>query len=151
MGTKQLLMTVAAGLPLSVVFADLPPTAVKPAVEIVEQLEKMEYGPFIEVSFDDGYWEVEAYKNELPYELVIDGRSGKVLSERRDDAEPRPASDAQPLSKVLQTLIKAGYNNIDEIAFERTYWEIEVWRLSGNRELQVDPKTGEVLSDRLDD
>ena len=52
-------IAVVAGVPLTVVLADQPDPDMKPIVEIVEQLEGKGYGPFIEVSFDDGRWEVE--------------------------------------------------------------------------------------------
>jgi hypothetical protein len=140
-----------AAVPVSVVLAERPPADAKPIVEFVEQLEKQGYGPFIEFSFDDGHWEVEVYKEDVPYELAVDGRTGKILSEHRDDAEPRPPRDAQPLSKILRTLIKAGYTDINEVSFERRYWEIEAFREDGKHEIHIHPTTGEVISDRRDD
>ncbi len=137
--------------PLALVFADQPSADSKPIVEIVEQLEQQGYGPFTEVSFDDGYWEVEAYKQEAPYELAVDARSGRILSEHRDDAEPRPPRDSQPLSRLLRTLNTAGYHAISEVSFERRYWEVESLRADGKHEIHVDPKTGEVINDRRDD
>jgi len=96
-------------LPLAFVSADQAPADAKSIVQIVQQLEQMGYGPFTEVSFDDGNWEVEVYKQDAPYELAVEPRSGKILSEHRDDAEPHPPSDSQPLSQILRTLGKAGY------------------------------------------
>lgn len=153
MKLKQSLIAIAAvtGVPLSVVLADRPKAEVKPVVEIVERLEQQGYGPFIEVSVDDGYWEVEVYKKDTPYELAVEGRSGRVLYEHRDDAEPRPPGEAQSLSRILRTLIKAGYTNIDEVSFERRYWEIEAFRENGKHEIHVHPTSGEVISDRRDD
>ncbi len=120
-------------------------------MEIVEQFEHQGYGPFIELSFDDGFWEVEVYKQDAPYELAVDARSGKTLSEHRDDAGPRPPRDAQPLSRILRGLEKAGYAEIEEVSFERRYWELEVLRADGKHEIHVDPKTGAIINDRLDD
>lgn len=144
-------IAVVAGVPLTVVLADQPSPDMKPIAEIVEQLEGKGYGPFIEVSFDDGRWEVETYKNDAPYELSVDPRTGNVLSEHRDDAEPRPPRDAQSLSRILHGLVNAGYTNIDDVAFERRYWEVECLRKDGKREIHVNPTTGEIISDRLDD
>lgn len=140
-----------AAIPLSVALAERPPATAKPIADIVEQLEKKGYGPFSEISFDDGYWEVEVYKDDAPYELAVDALTGSVHSEHRDEAEPRPPRDAQPLSRILRTLIKAGHTNIEEVSFERRYWEIELRRQDGKREILVDPTTGEVISDRRDD
>lgn len=154
--TTSLLAAIAvaaavATAPLSAVFADYPPAGVKRIVDIVDQLEEAGYGPFIEISFDDGYWEVEVYKGDTPYELAVDGRTGKVRSEYRDDAEPRPPRDALPLSKILRKVAQAGFTNIHEVSFERRYWEIESFRDDGKHEILVHPVTGEVINDRLDD
>jgi len=143
--------TLAAGLPLSTARAAQPPSDLKSMIEVVEQLEGQGYGPFIEVDFDRGNWEVEVYKADTQYELTVDGRTGKVLSEYRDDAEPRPPADAQPLSKLLHTLTQAGYTSFDDASFERRYWEIECYRADGEHEIHVNPTTAEVVSDRRDD
>lgn len=139
-----------AALPMSVLFAERPPADAKPIVEIVEQLEQQGYGPFSELDFDDGQWEVEVYRNDTAYELAVDEHTGKILSEHRDDAEPRPPRDAQPLSQILRKITKSGYANIEDISFERRYWEIEALREDGKHELHVEPSTGEVISDRRD-
>lgn len=122
-----------------------------PMASVVAQLEQEGYSPFTELSMDDGAWEVEAYKGDVPYELRVDVRTGEILSEHRDDSEPRPPQDAKPLSEVLRLLTKAGYENIDDVSFERRYWEFEVYRQDGEHEIHVDPLTGEVVSDRIDD
>lgn len=144
-------IAVIAAVPVSVVLADRPPADARPMIEVVEQLENQGYGPFVELSFDDGHWEVEVYKKDVPYELAVDGRIGKILSEHRDDVGPHPSNDAQSLSQILRTLINDGYTDIDEVSFERRYWEIEAFREDGKREIHVHPTTGEIMSDRRDD
>lgn len=141
---------IAAGW-MSLAPADYPAANAKPIVEIVEQLEKQGYGPFSELDFDDGYWEIEVYKNDTAYELLIDAQSGEILSEHRDDPEPRPPRDAKPLSQILRSLLDAGYTNIHDVSLERRYWEVEAFRQRSKRELHVHPVTGEIISDRLDD
>jgi uncharacterized membrane protein YkoI len=37
------------------------------------------------VEFDDGRWEIEAYRQGRKFELKVDPHSGSVLSERADD------------------------------------------------------------------
>lgn len=140
-----------ASVPLSVMLADAPTAGVKPIVEIVEQLEASGYGPFREASFDHGNWEIEVYKDNTPYELAVEGRTGTILFEHRDDAGPRPPSDAQPLSHILRQLLKAGFSNISDFSFERRYWEIESLRENVRREILVHPVTAEIISDRRDD
>jgi uncharacterized membrane protein YkoI len=142
---------IAMAATAAAVLADQPPADAKPITVIVEQLEKDGYGPFIEVSFDDGYWEVEAYKKDVQYELAVDCRTGKIVSEHRDEAEPRPPRDSQPLSEILRRLSKSGNTAIDEVSFEYRYWEVESRRNDGKHEIQVDPKTGKIINDRLDD
>lgn len=147
----QLFATVVAVAAASISLADHPAADDTPIVDIVQQLEKQGYGPFSEIDFDDGNWEVEVYKDEAAYELAVDGRTGKILSEHRDDAEPRPPRDAQPLSQILRALIKAGYTDLHDVSFERRYWEVEAFREGGKRELHIQPRTGEIISDRRDD
>lgn len=140
-----------AAVSTSLALANHPTAEDKPVVEIVQQLEKQGYGPFSEVDFDDGNWEVEVYKDDKAYELTVDGRSGEILSEHRDDDASRPPRDAQPLSKILQALAKADYTRIHDVTFERRYWEVEAFRQGDKYELHVDPTTGEIISQRRDD
>jgi uncharacterized membrane protein YkoI len=140
-----------AAVSSSLALADRPAADDKPIVEIVQQLEQQGYGPFSELDFDEGNWEVEVYKDDAAYELTVDGRSGKILSEHRDDAEQRPPRDAQPLSQILHTLIKAGYTHVHDVSFERRYWEIEAFRQDAKYEIHVHPTTGEPISNRRDD
>ena len=114
-------------------------------------LEKAGYGPIVDVSLDDGVWEVEAYKDDASLELAIDPKTGKVLSEHRDDTDARPPKDSLKLSQLLRKLEKAGHANIEDVSFERRYWEVETHRDREQHELHVDPRTAEVISDRLDD
>ena len=149
--TQPLLASlVLSALPLAAVIADRPPADAKPLSVLVAQLEKAGYGPIVELSFDDGRLEVEAYKQDTGYELKVDPRSGKVLSEERDNHDERPPQDAQPLSAILAKLEKAGYTKISDVSFERRYWEIEAVNNQGERELHVDPNTGEILREKND-
>lgn len=143
-------VAVLAATPVSMVLADRPTPGVLPMVVVVEQLEKQGYGPFSDIEFEDGLWEVEAYKDGAAYELAVDSRTGAILSEHRDDAEHRPPQGALPLSQILRRLLKAGYTDIHDVSFERRYWEVEAYRPEGKRELHVHPMTGEVVSDRPD-
>lgn len=157
--STSLLYTLAAAalIPIgvtSIVGADGRATDSKalPMVEIVQRLEKDGYGPFAEISKDDGNWEVEVRKQDESLELTVDPVSGVVLSSHRDDSEPTPPAGSMPLSKLLQTVEKSGgYQQCDEVSFERRYWEIEVYKDGQKRELHVDPLTAKVIADRLDD
>lgn len=148
---KSFVLAAASVVPVAAVSADRPPADASPMLKIVAAVEKAGYSPIVDCSFDDGRWEVEAYREDQSLELTIDAKSGKILSEHRDDAETRPPKDAKPLSEVLAILDKAGYADIEDASFERRYWEVEASRENAQRELHVDPKSGEVVSDRVDD
>ena len=149
--TRSFLATAAViAAPLAFVSADQLPRNAKPLIEIVESLEREGYGPFSEISIDDGVWEAEVYQQNVPYELGIDACSGRTLSKYRDAAEPSPPGAGLPLSAVLRKLSKAGYGNIVDISFEHHSWEIEAHGPDGQHEIRVDPKTGKILKDRLD-
>ncbi|QDS91546.1 hypothetical protein FF011L_02760 [Roseimaritima multifibrata] len=121
-------------------------------VEIVQGLEKEGYGPFAELSRDDGRWEVEARKGNESLELTVDPLTGKVLSQHRDDPEQAPPAESMALSKLLQSVLDHGsYRNFEEVSFERRYWEIEIYKDGQKRELHVDPITAKVIADRIDD
>lgn len=123
----------------------------KSIAEIVELLEGQDYGPLVEISFDDGVWEVETYRGRESLELAVDPVSGEILSEHRDDSGPRPPQDGLVLSELLAKLADAGHTGIEEVSFERRYWEVELRRDNEKRELHVHPVTGEVIADRKDD
>ncbi|WP_417735371.1 PepSY domain-containing protein [Rosistilla oblonga] len=123
-----------------------------PLIEIVRHLEADGYKPFSEISMDDGKWEVEVRQNDVAYELTVDSFTGKILSQHRDDPDDHPAKDSLPLSEVLKSLAENdGYSDIDEVSFERRYWEVEAFKNRQKRELHVDPRTAKIIADRIDD
>lgn len=127
------------------------PAASKTLLEIVTKLETDGYGPITDVSRDDGNWEVETYKDGTAYELLVDPATGKIITEHRDDGDPKPPADAKKLSEIIKGLEAEGYTDINEVSFERKKWEVEAIRDRTKRELRVDPITGKVVSDRVDD
>ena len=62
-----------------------PPAEAKPLSAIVLALEQQGFGPIVEVEFDDGQWEVEAFKDGRKRKLKIDPVSGRITSDRPDD------------------------------------------------------------------
>lgn len=70
-------------MPLSA--ASRPPGDARPLSEIVAGLERQGYGPIVEVEFEDGRWEVEAYREGRRFDLRVDPYSGAVISERLED------------------------------------------------------------------
>jgi hypothetical protein len=146
-----MLLAAIATTPLIGQSDETPPADAKQLLEIVTSLEEAGYGPIVDVSFDDGTWEVECYREKIAYELLVDPSNGKVVSEHRDDAGATPPADAKLLSEIIASLAKAGYADFNDVSFEGQIWEVEARREGVKRELRVDPKTAEIISDRADD
>jgi uncharacterized membrane protein YkoI len=146
-----MLLAVLAVTPLVGFADDRLPANSKPLLEIVTTLEKAGYGPIVDASFDDGNWEVEVYREDTAYELLVNPSTGEVVSEHRDDAEAKPPAGAKLLSEIIKNLIDAGYADVNDVSFEGRTWEVEARRDDVKRELRVNPETAEVISDRADD
>lgn len=63
---------------------DKPPEGSKPLSEIVLKLEQAGYGPFEEIEFDDGRWEIDVYRNGEKRELHVDPKTGEVTKDKKD-------------------------------------------------------------------
>ena len=152
-GLGKMLAAVAAGVAPMVwtAWKEPPPEDAMPLAELVRGLEEKRYTPITEISFDDGVWEVEAYKDDRGRELDVDPTSGEVLREHDDDGDRKPPADAMALSELIRKVEDQGYNNLDDISFEGRSWEMEAVRDGKQRELKVDPASGKVTSDRPDD
>lgn len=61
--------------------------------------------------------------------------------------EDKPPPGAMALSMLLTKLEQQGYQPIVEVSLEDEHWEIEAYKTGEKRELEVNPNTGEVLSD----
>jgi uncharacterized membrane protein YkoI len=145
------LLVASAILPVAGRADEKPPANSKTIIEIVAGLEKQEYAPIIEVSFDDGVWEVEAYKGDAAFELTVDPSTGEIVNEHRDEGDRKPPADSLSLSEILSAVEKAGFAELNDVSFEGKSWEAEATRDSKKRELRIDGKTGKVIADRADD
>lgn len=65
--------------------AEVPPHDAKQLSEIVRALEEQGYIPIVEIEFEDGRWEIEAYKEGVKRELKVDPVSGMIMSDRKDN------------------------------------------------------------------
>jgi len=81
LGTSLALLT-----PMSnpVLADDQPSNNSRPLSDIMANLESQGFVP-TEVEYEDGLWEVEAYKNGVEHEVTIDSQSGKIVSIEADD------------------------------------------------------------------
>ena len=62
-----------------------PPANAKRLSDIVKSLEAQGFAPIVEVEFDDGLWEVQAFKDGRRRKIKIDPVSGDTKSDRPDD------------------------------------------------------------------
>ncbi|MEO9102133.1 MAG: PepSY domain-containing protein [Burkholderiaceae bacterium] len=69
----------------SAALADKPPTDIKKLSEIVIMLEKAGFDPISEIDFDDGHWEVDAYRNGEKREVHVDPKTGEITKDKKDD------------------------------------------------------------------
>ena len=63
---------------------DRPPADALKLSEVVQKLEQQGFHPIVDIEFDDGVWEIDAYRGADKRELQVDPRTGKVLRDRDD-------------------------------------------------------------------
>lgn len=61
----------------------LPANALKLS-EIISALEQQGFHPVTDVEFDDGVWEIDAYRGREKRELHVDPKTGQILRDRED-------------------------------------------------------------------
>jgi hypothetical protein len=135
---------------LSFLYADTPPRSAKPIAAVLELVTAGGYQSVTEISYDDGYWEVEALKGKAPVELHIDPKSGEIVRERADGPHPQLPAGAKTLGDIITALEKAGYGQIGKIELEHNGWEAEARRGVQWREILLD-FDGKIISDHPED
>ncbi len=63
---------------------DIPPTGSLKLSEVIQKLELEGFHPVVDVEFDDGVWEIDAYRGREKRELHVDPKTGKILRDRED-------------------------------------------------------------------
>lgn len=83
---KALLVStlLATTLGFSVSASDIPPADALKLSKIIEKLEQQGFAPIVDVEFDDGVWEIDAYRGKEKRELHVDPKTGKILRDRED-------------------------------------------------------------------
>ena len=66
-------------------------------------------------------------------------------------AGERPPANAKPLVEIINILEAQGYSPITEISMDDEVWEVEAYKNNEERELKVNPVTGQIVSDHKDD
>ena len=64
-----------------------------------------------------------------------------------DEALEVPPEGALPLSAIIANFEIAGHTSVTEVEFENGVWEVEFVVGDEEYELEIDPMTGEALSD----
>ena len=82
--TSLIAIVLLFGVPQAIA-GEIPPDNSMKLSEIVKSLESKGYSPITEISFDDGVWEAEAYKEGKERELKVNPVNAKIISDRPDD------------------------------------------------------------------
>lgn len=89
-------------------------------------------------------------KEKLISGIVLTAVVSSSLSASQVFAGERPPEGSKPLVEIIQALEAQGYQPITEISMDDGVWEVEAYKNNEERELRVNPMTGEILSDRRD-
>lgn len=65
-------------------------------------------------------------------------------------ADEAPPADAMPLSEVIKSVEDEGYERISDVSFDDGKWEVDAYKGEQKRDLEVDPHSGDILSDKED-
>ena len=80
------LMVAASALASTTAWASSrPPSGALPLSSLLLKLEQAGFSPVVEVEFDDGLWEIQAYKDNRKRRLKVDPMNGQITSDRPDD------------------------------------------------------------------
>lgn len=129
--------------------------AALPSVEQVAQhLRASGYTFVYDLELDDGFWQAKARQNiqSEKVEFVLHPQTLEVLSRVGRSggvANNQPVLGADQVQIALQ---QAGYSRVRSIEFDDGFWEAEATNSANQSvELRVDPTTGRVVSEQLDD
>lgn len=89
-------------------------------------------------------------KKKLVSGIFVIGVVSSVIAVSQAFAGERPPEGSKPLVEIIQALESQGYEPITEISMDDGVWEVEAYKNNEERELRVNPLTGEILSDRRD-
>jgi len=127
-----------------------------PSVEQVTQhLRSTGFAVVQDLELDDGFWHAEVRpsgRGGEKQELVLHPGTLQVLSRVGPSGGTINGQPALSAAQVQQALQQAGYTRVSGIEFDDGVWEAEAVNTANLAvELRVDPVTGKVLRERLDD
>lgn len=107
-----------------------------------------------DLELDDGFWQAEARQNLLgeKVEFVLHPQTLEVLSQVGRSGGTVGGQPVLAAAQISQSLQQAGYTRVRSVEYDDGFWEADATNTAGQSvELRLDPHTGRVLSERLDD
>lgn len=130
-------------------------TTLPGVAQVLEALRAAGWTHVHDLELDDGFWQAEARQSLIhgeKVELVLHPQTLEVLSQVGRSggiANQQPVLGAAQIRHGLQ---QAGYTRVRDLDYDDGHWEAEATNAAGQAvELRLDPHTGQVLSERLDD
>jgi len=127
-----------------------------PGVEqVTQRLRAAGYAVVYDVELDDGFWEAKARQSTLQgekVEFVLHPATLEVLSQVGRSGGTLNGQPVLSADQVQQALQVAGYTRIRDIDYDDGFWEAEATNAANQPvELRIEPTTGKVLREKLDD
>ncbi|SFD47430.1 PepSY domain-containing protein [Paracidovorax konjaci] len=130
-------------------------TTLPSAEQVAQRLRAGGYAVVYDVELDDGFWEAKARKSVQQHEkveFVLHPVTLEVLSQVGRSGGTLNNQPVLGAEQVVQALQQAGYTHVRGIEYDDGFWEAEATNRANQAvELRVEPTTGQVLSERLDD
>lgn len=129
-------------------------TALPSVDQVAQHLRASGYAYVYDLELDDGFWQAKARQGltSEKVEFVLHPQTLEVLSRVGRSggvANGQPVLGADQVQIALQ---QAGYTRVRGIEFDDGVWEAEATNSANQSvELRVDPTTGRVVSEQLDD
>ena len=125
------------------------------AARVMQVLKNAGWNVIQELEFDDGLWEAEVRraKGQPKYEVYVHPVTLKILNKSGTPANKGTGASALTAQQITAALLNAGYRNIHDVEFDDDgYWEAEAINARGQKvELRINPTTGAVIREELDD
>ena len=119
---------------------------------VIELVQKEGYGDIYEIENEYGFFKVkvrDANGERVKLAIIPESQAVKVLEKKnkKHNAEYASVPSKVTLDQALNILAEQGYTSIEEIEFEKGYYEAEIRDQNGHKkEITLDAQTGEVLS-----
>lgn len=119
---------------------------------VIELIQKEGYGDIYEIENEHVFFKAkvrDANGERVKLAIIPESQAVKVLEKKnkKHNAEYASVPPKVTLDQALNILAEQGYTSIEEIGFEKGYYEAEIREQNGHKkEIALDAQTGEVLS-----